>query len=317
MFRDDDARSPRCTDAATDAATITDSCQRPSKYDDWTFCFKRTIRSASCDAYKLLTHAERETDDVREDDTTRTRSAVMYDSLCQACTGNALSCIRAVDDMHGLTAWQLLYKKYNPKTMGGAIRLVGAVTHHPKVKELKHGGLGQVEEKGKVRKKDFGEDFSQTVRLGIITAMMPESIQEFGYFSLGITGEYGTIVAKIRALVSNKVAMADGPTPMDIDKLSVSYARVQTEYSDDDQEIDVVNMSIQCYGCGGWGHFKSKCPTSWAVMQEQHQAGSNGSKGLGKGGKSSAKGIGGFGKGGKGKGALLGRCLKCGDAGHR
>ena len=48
--------------------------------------------------------------------------------------------------------------------------------------------------------------------------------------------------------------MADGPTPMDIDKVSVDYAKVQTEFSEDDQEIDVVNMSIQCHGCGGWGH---------------------------------------------------------------
>ena len=31
-------------------------------------------------------------------------SAELYDLLCQACTGDALSCIRAVDDMRGLTA---------------------------------------------------------------------------------------------------------------------------------------------------------------------------------------------------------------------
>ena len=34
-------------------------------------------------------------------------------------------------------------------------------------------------------------------------------------------------------------------------------------------------------------------------------------------GKSSAKGICGFGKGGKGNGIFLGRCFKCGEAGHR
>ena len=36
----------------------------PRKYDDWAFSFKRAIRSANCDAYKLLTRVERETDDV-------------------------------------------------------------------------------------------------------------------------------------------------------------------------------------------------------------------------------------------------------------
>ena len=57
--------------------------------------------------------------------------------------------------------------------------------------------------------------------------MMPESIQEFVYSSLGIAVEYDIILAKIRAFVSNKVAMADGPTPMDVEK-------VQTEFSEDD-----------------------------------------------------------------------------------
>ena len=98
--------------------------------------------------------------------------------------------------------------------------------------------------------------------------------------------------------------MTDEPTPLDVDKVSVDYAKVQTEYSEDDHEIDVVNMSIQCHGCGGWMHYKSKCPTAWEVMQEQHRVGNNGSKGPKNGGKNSAKGIGGFGKDckdGKGK----------------
>ena len=108
------------------------------------------------------------------------------------------------------------------------------------------------------------------------------------------------------------LTMTDGPTPMDVDRVSVDYAKVQTVYTEDDQEIDVVNMSIQCHGCGGWEHCKSKCPTAWAVMQEQHQVGSNGSKGPGKGCKNSAKGLvvlGNGGNGGKGKGVFPGKCF--------
>ena len=83
------------------------------------------------------------------------------------------------------------------------------------------------------------------------------------------------------------------------------------------QEIDVVNMSIQCHGCGGWGRYKSKCPTAWAMMQEQFRTGS---AGFGKGGKSFGKGSGGLGKGGKGgkgKGGFNHRCFKCGETRHR
>ena len=39
----------------------------PSKYDDWAFSFKRAIRSSYCDAYKMLVHVERVTDEVQED----------------------------------------------------------------------------------------------------------------------------------------------------------------------------------------------------------------------------------------------------------
>ena len=148
--------------------------------------------------------------------------------------------------------------------------------------EARGGGVGQVGGARQGTEEGLWENLSDTVRVGIVTAMMPESIQEFVYSSFGIAVEYDIILAKIRASVSNKVAMADGPTPMDVDKVSVDYAKVQTEFSEDDQEIDVVNMSIQCHGCGGWEHYKSKCPTAWAVMQEQHQVGSNGSKGPGK-----------------------------------
>ena len=63
--------------------------------------------------------------------------------------------------------------------------------------------LNKWEEQGKVLKKDSGEELSDTVGVGIVTAMMLESIQEFVYSSLGIAVEYDTILTKIRALVSN------------------------------------------------------------------------------------------------------------------
>ena len=126
----------------------------PSKCDDWAFSFERAIRSSNCDAYKMLVHVERATDEFREDVVDpqfeglrmESVSAELYDLLCQACTGDALSCIRAVEDMRGLTAWQRLYKKYNPRTMARAIRLVAAVTHPPKVGQV--GGARQGTEEG-------------------------------------------------------------------------------------------------------------------------------------------------------------------------
>ena len=95
------------------------------------------MRSSNCDAYKMLVHVERATDEFQEGVVDpqfknlrmENVSAELYDLLCQAWTGISLSCIRAVDDMRGLTARQRLYKKYNTRTMARAIRLVASVTH--------------------------------------------------------------------------------------------------------------------------------------------------------------------------------------------
>ena len=60
----------------------------------------------------MLVHVERATGEFQEDVVDpqfeglrmENVSAELYDLLCQACTEDALSCIRAVDDMRGLTA---------------------------------------------------------------------------------------------------------------------------------------------------------------------------------------------------------------------
>ena len=84
-------------------------------------------------------------------------SAELCDILRQACTGDALTCIRAVNDMRGLTAW--------PRQWRGRCVLVGAVTYPQKVKELKHveAALVKWNEQGKVVNKEFGEQFSETI----------------------------------------------------------------------------------------------------------------------------------------------------------
>ena len=67
-------------------------------------------------------------------------------------------------------------------------------------------------------KKDFNEEFSDTVKVGIVTAMMPASVQELVYQSFGAKVKYDDVIQKIRAVISNKVAMMEGsgPAPMDV-----------------------------------------------------------------------------------------------------
>ena len=54
--------------------------------------------------------------------------------------------------------------------------------------------------------KEFGETFSDTVKVGIVVSIMPQAVQELVYQSIGDKLEYDEVTAKIRSVVSNKVA---------------------------------------------------------------------------------------------------------------
>ena len=164
-----------------------------SKNDDWALRFKRAMRPASSDAYKLLTTAERETNEVKEDDMDKQFDVLPMDFFDRdvrfvvssvherravvrltICTGSGLGIDCSSSTTH--------------QTMARAVLLVGAFTHLAKVKELKHveAALQKWEEQLKVQKNDTRAVFSETGRAGIVMAMMSESIQKFVYSSLGI-----------------------------------------------------------------------------------------------------------------------------------
>ena len=310
-------------------------------FDDWSFTFKRMIRSVSRQAYDLLCQAETingsEWDsfdlDMAEVDMDA-YSAEIFDLLCHCCSGEALAVIRSVDDMDGMKAWFKMYKKYQPKTMARAIRLVGQVTNPPKIADIKdtEAGLDKWEEHIKVLAKDFGERFSDTVKVGIVTSILPPSVRELVYQSIGDTVVYEDTVQRIRAVVSNKVAMMAGPCPMDVGRVDCEHGQHGGLEDSGCDDVGAVSMQTQCHGCWGWGHMKRECPTA--------KGGKGVHKGMGKGGQG---GKGGFGKGGgkgdkggqkgnwqqqswqqqgdkggqKGTWRYQGDCWKCGKKGHK
>ena len=254
-------------------------------------------------------------DDVQVTVDVHAYSAELYDALCQACSGDALAVIRTVDDMKGFEAWAKLFRKFSPRTMARAIRLVGAVTNPPKVKDLKdaEAALDRWEEQVKALKKDFKETFSDVVKVGIVTGMMPLSIQEFVYTAVGDKIDYDMTVQKIRALVSNKVAMAEGPVPMDIGRVDGEDVEARSIGEDFEGygEVDAIG-NVQCHQCGGWGHVRRDCPSKGKGKGKGKDGGKGGvPRWPGKGGGNtwtSGK------SGGKG---FWGKCFKCGEVGHR
>ena len=104
----------------------------------------------------------------------------------------------------------------------------------------------------KVLERDFDEKISSQMRMAILTAMSPASIQEFIYQQGDALTDYSGMVDRVRTLVRNRVAVGAS-------KAHVGLVE-EEEYDWDSQEIDAVGASTQCYGCGGWGHISRGCP---------------------------------------------------------
>ncbi len=81
------------------------------------------------------------------------------------------------------------------------MRLVGQVTNPPKVVDLCK-----------------AESELDTVKVGIVTSMVPVPVQDLTYQFIGTAVCYDEVVQRIRAAISNKVAMSAGagPTPTDV-----------------------------------------------------------------------------------------------------
>ena len=93
-------------------ASISDrkrSAEIKNKWDEWSFVFKRGIRSMNTNVYTAMHRVETQeavlNEDIDQHPEMDQRSAELYDILCQHCAGDALRIVRGVADMHGLETW--------------------------------------------------------------------------------------------------------------------------------------------------------------------------------------------------------------------
>ena len=92
-------------------------------------------------------------------------SAEVYDNLCSKVKGEALGIVWSVDDVMGCFAWYKLLKKYAPKTMPRAIRLVASVVSPLRTSDIKdvETKLTEWQEKVTTLKHNAGEEFNDVV----------------------------------------------------------------------------------------------------------------------------------------------------------
>jgi hypothetical protein len=289
-------------------------------FDEWSFSFKRGIRSMSKRAYDMLVKYEVKENDNAEseeimNDEDEKQSAELYDVLCQYCSGEALMIVRSVTDCEGYRAWQRLHRKFNPRTMARGLRLLSEAINPAVAKDLAgvEQAIVQWEEKLKKLGSQFGETLTPFMKIAILTSIIPTSLQEYVYTHIDEKLEYENLKEKIKAMTGHKLDSMK-PIPADL-------GNVEDEYwwdAADAEEVDAVGADTQCFRCQGWGHLSKDCPSKGKSKGKgvppkgkgkgQYQFQKGGKKGGGKGFQG-AKGT--------GKSYFPGACYVCGQTGHK
>jgi len=319
---------------------------------DFAFRFKRAVRSQSTHMYDDMTRAE-SAEAMGSDEglgVPPEMSATLYDILCQHVDGEALMVMKAVRDCNGLSAWQALFRKYNPVTFARRLRLLTNVVMPGKIKNCSEVDASIIlwEEKVGQLARQFNETLTPSLKTAILINAVPNVVQDHVMSQMTKDNEssYEEVKDIIKRFASRK-AEASGPTPMDVGNLQTPSGPWSGElcqpcgqdgryddydwrssesdwWSAEDGETPVNGVSDAiCYNCGGRGHVSPSCPSPSKGKSKgkggkgkgQWGKGQFGSKGGGKGVPS--KGYKG-GKGSKGKGkGYQGTCWGCGQVGHK
>ena len=139
----------------------------------WSFAFKRLVRSQNKGLFKEMVRAESMTDEYQEDTDLpmdlESLSGPLYGNLCNLLGDEPLGMVSAVDDCEGVRAWQVLHRKYSPRTMARGVRLLAEVTRPGRIKDLKafEAGLANWEDQVKTLKLQSSEDLSNWMKVAI------------------------------------------------------------------------------------------------------------------------------------------------------
>ena len=257
----------------------------------------------------------------------------LYGVLCSLTAGEANVVVRSVLQKGagycGFAALCLLSQRFNPKTPARILQFLTTVLNPPLVKDVRllERAVEEWELKQGKLKVEFGEEFSDNVKVAILTAMIPRDLQDM-VFQMGHAGEelkFSAVRDKVMSVASHRAQMAT-PTPMDIGQVGELD---EEHYYCEELGVDAVGKAGSCHRCGGWGHFARECSTPQGGKGAKGKGKTKGDapKGWGKGG-AKATGKGGFpgkgdigtAKGAKGGGKGLGYqgvCWHCGVVGHK
>ena len=77
--------------------------------------------------------------------------------------------------------------------------------------------LGVAEVAPEIQPQEDGQgDSVSTVKIVVVTGMMPTSIQDCVYTNVDEQSQYPAVVARMKTWAENKAAMMNGPVPMEV-----------------------------------------------------------------------------------------------------
>ena len=308
------------------------------RWEEWSFHLKMTVTSIDSGCGEALEDIKnkaaltRDAAAIRIDSEVKEKfSAELFRVLCWLTTGEANVVVRSVVETGagfcGFAAWCRLVQRFNPRTPARVLQYLTTVLNPPQIKDVRH--LERAVEDWEMRKgklkSEFDEELSDNICVAILTSMIPRDLQDM-VFQMGHTGEelrYKAVRDKVMGIANHRAQMTI-PAPMDVGCLDRSASEDQDEEYDGDawQQVDAVS-NLQCYVCGGWGHYAAECATQKNKGKGKGKSKGAVNPGWGKGGeKAAGKGSSAMGKGvdpkgsGKGKG-YQGTCFRCGVVGHK
>ena len=207
------------------------------------------------EAEKMATEAKDDNFDLTmANEELKKMSGELYNILSPYCTGEALTIVRGVTTFEGFVAWKRLHKKFSPKTMARAIRLMTEVASPKTVREFQEveEAITSWENKVKKLESECGEKLSDTMKTAIVTGMMPSPIHDFVYTNVDDTTMYLAVVDKLRSWAGNNLAMMSGLVPMDRCTAGSRRRRRKTGKDSTCRRRDQGRNAIAAAGGGTW-----------------------------------------------------------------